>query len=355
MNFEVLKRRTAPALCSFLAASKLYKLATPIFGGMGSILNLHRVLPARTGPRITSVRALEVTPQWIDESIRFFSHLGIEIIDMDTLVAMLSGEIPSRRFVIYSFDDGYEDNVIHAYPVFRRNGAPFTVNVVASFPERQMIPWWMLLEDLILGNQKLRVVLHGEVLNFDCRNEVSRERAFYRLRSAILAGIQVDYMGTLRQVFVPYTVDIYKYSGIGMSWDQVRELSRDPLVTIGAHGVRHVPLAKLPADELMRELADSRTIIERQIGRPVDHFAFPYGSPGEAGTREFAAVEAVGYKTAVTTRPANIFAQHRRYLSCLPRNLVSGEREGRNVNLMNLWLSGTIPALENCLRRRIAG
>lgn len=352
MNIEALKRHFAPAVCNFLARSRLYKTAAPIFGGMGSILNFHHVLPPDTRQRVPSVRGLAVTPQWIENSIRFFRARGIEIISLDTMLDILQGRIAPRRFVVYTFDDGYEDNFTYGYPAFRRHNAPFTVYFISSFPDRQFIPWWLLLEDLILRNATLRFDWQGRMFSCNCSHEIGREAAFYELRSAVLESFRgPDPEGGLRALFAPFGIDIHTHSDIGMSWAQVRQLAADPLVTIGSHTVRHYPLAKISDQDLHYELAESRKSIEAKLQKEVRHFAFPYGSAGEATEREFAAIPVAGYETAVTTRPANIFAEHREHLHCLPRNLISGEREGRDPNLLNLWVSGTIPALENGFRR----
>jgi len=45
--------------------------------------------------------------------------------------------------------------------------------------------------------------------------------------------------------------------------------------TIGSHAVSHRPLAALPDDEVRRELAESRRVLEDAVGRPVVHFAVP--------------------------------------------------------------------------------
>ena len=62
-----------------------------------------------------------------------------------------------------------------------------------------------------------------------------------------------------------------------MSWDELRELAQDPLVTIGAHTKSHFALAKLPEADTRAEIADSVARIERELGRPCRHFSYPYG------------------------------------------------------------------------------
>jgi len=346
-----LKRRIARNTCGALVNARFDQLTRPFFGGIGHILNFHNVLPRSRRPRLSSVSALEVTPEWLEDSIGWYRANNVEIVSLDEMHAILSGEAPVREFVVYTFDDGFEDNYSYAWPVFRRCRAPFTVYLAAGFPDRNVIPWWKLIEDLTLASPDLRVAFNGRDLRFDCSTAPGRESAFYVLRSLILDSCGGDYEGTLRQIFEPNGIDVHRYNGAGMSWKQVRELSVDPLVTIGAHSVHHLPLSKLRTAEMESEIAMSRQRIEAQIGKPVDHFSFPFGSSAEAGSREFDAVKAAGYKSAVTTRAANIFPEHSGHLFCLPRNLISGEREGLNTEILRLWIGGVIPALENGFHR----
>jgi peptidoglycan/xylan/chitin deacetylase (PgdA/CDA1 family) len=62
-----------------------------------------------------------------------------------------------------------------------------------------------------------------------------------------------------------------------MSWEQIRECSRAG-VQIGCHTVSHPRLPDLKAEDIERELNQSRTDIEQQIGRPVEVFSYPYGA-----------------------------------------------------------------------------
>ncbi|MBN8507169.1 MAG: polysaccharide deacetylase family protein [Burkholderiales bacterium] len=94
---------------------------------------------------------------------------------------------------------------------------------------------------------------------------------------------------------------------------QLRELDREG-VTIGSHTVNHVRLAGLDGARLGAELVESRQQLEDILGKPVLHFAFPYGSRDASATR---AVREAGYESACTTRAglnrpgADPFALHR--------------------------------------------
>jgi len=81
-----------------------------------------------------------------------------------------------------------------------------------------------------------------------------------------------------------------------MTWSDVERL--DPsLITIGSHTMSHPILPTLDDATLARELADSRTVLERRLARPVELFCYPNGA-NDARVR--AAVARV-YRGAVTT------------------------------------------------------
>jgi len=73
--------------------------------------------------------------------------------------------------------------------------------------------------------------------------------------------------------------------------DELREISKHPLITIGAHGLWHRHFNLLSADEARIELVESRRLLEETIGKKVEFMAWPYGGctpelerlAGEAG------------------------------------------------------------------------
>jgi peptidoglycan/xylan/chitin deacetylase (PgdA/CDA1 family) len=78
-----------------------------------------------------------------------------------------------------------------------------------------------------------------------------------------------------------------------LSADELREMSRHPLITIGAHGLWHRHFNRISPDEARFELIESRRLLEETIEKKVDLMAWPYGEctpaleqlAGEAGYR----------------------------------------------------------------------
>ncbi len=66
-----------------------------------------------------------------------------------------------------------------------------------------------------------------------------------------------------------------------LSVDELLQISKHPLVTIGAHGLWHRHFTRLTLDEARFELTESRRLLGEMTGGPVDLMAWPYGECNE--------------------------------------------------------------------------
>lgn len=62
-----------------------------------------------------------------------------------------------------------------------------------------------------------------------------------------------------------------------LSEAELRDISKHPLVTIGAHGLWHRHFNRITPQEARFELTESRRLLEDATGAPVDLMAWPYG------------------------------------------------------------------------------
>jgi peptidoglycan/xylan/chitin deacetylase (PgdA/CDA1 family) len=83
-----------------------------------------------------------------------------------------------------------------------------------------------------------------------------------------------------------------------MSWDTARALAADGF-QCGAHTVTHPRLTGLDPAQCRAELEGARSRLQDELGRPIVHLAYPYGSFDQA-VRATAAE--AGYITACSTR-----------------------------------------------------
>lgn len=67
---------------------------------------------------------------------------------------------------------------------------------------------------------------------------------------------------------------------------------------IGSHTISHPKLSQLPAELSWREIADSRSELERALGVPVWSIAYPFGGTDAVSAREMQMAEQAGYDCA---------------------------------------------------------
>lgn len=90
---------------------------------------------------------------------------------------------------------------------------------------------------------------------------------------------------------------------------QLKEIALNELATIGSHGVTHDYFVKFSREKFLEELKKSKEFIEELIGKPVQLFAFPYGSYTTSGlcykhfVQEF-------YKYGFSTIPTDVTKRH---------------------------------------------
>lgn len=70
-----------------------------------------------------------------------------------------------------------------------------------------------------------------------------------------------------------------------MTWDQLTELDRSGLVTVGSQTVSHTSVTTLPPARVRVEFADSKRDLERHLGHAVAYLAYPNGSFDDSSAR----------------------------------------------------------------------
>jgi len=143
---------------------------------------------------------------------------------------LTNGEEISNNSVMITFDDGYEDNFLHAFPILREYGLKATFFIPTSYV--------------------------GATNKWD--------EGLGEIPSKLL------------------------------SWHQIRTMTRAGMA-FGSHSCTHSKLTNCTAQRLRHELSYSKKVLERQLGKPVKLFSFPYGA-SNAKTTQF--VKASGYVAA---------------------------------------------------------
>jgi peptidoglycan/xylan/chitin deacetylase (PgdA/CDA1 family) len=330
--------------------SGAHHVARQFLAGAGAILMFHRVRPD-PGGAFRPNGTLEITPQFLDEILTSLKAAGIDIISMDDVHRRLMSGERGSRFVALTFDDGYRDNLEYAWPVLKRHQAPWTVYVPSDYAEGRGELWWVALELAIRDHSHIEVTIDGIDHVIDCDTDEAKQAAFLTVYRHLRSSTNEDEVRhIMRELSFANGIDLGALCREAcMNWDELAFLAGDPLVTIGAHTVTHPILARLSGDRVRSELLDGARALAARLGRMPAHFAYPVGGADAAGPREFAAAAGAGFKTAVTTRPGVLFAEHAQHLTALPRISVNGAFQ--RMRYLDVLLSGAATALLNGFRR----
>lgn len=102
----------------------------------------------------------------------------------------------------------------------------------------------------------------------------------------------------------PYGLSDFYFVGDDrqLSWDEIKALSAKGW-SIQSHGNNHVKMTGIDIPTLAKEVTVSKQLIEQNLGKPVDSFAFPYGLYNKNVLDQ---LKAAGYKMAYSVHSGKL-------------------------------------------------
>jgi peptidoglycan/xylan/chitin deacetylase (PgdA/CDA1 family) len=289
------------------------------------VLGYHQVVDdvRNAGPSIPAMiittAMLEKQLDWVGRHYRFVSlgELGQRL---------ESGATEARPLAAVTFDDGYRDVYEHAFPLLRRKGIPGAVFVVTDFMGTDRVMMHdrvhLLATRIVAQPPAVRARLVERLEHLEpvrALGEVAGPRppGAFALMRALLESLPAAGLEQLVQELVE--AGGWKEQPAPalrvLDWDMVRTMHRGGF-TIGSHTSTHPLLTREEGERVRQELSGSRERLEREVGAPVRHFAYPDGRFDGAVV---GAVAQAGYRFAYTT------CRHRdagRPLLTVPRRLL---------------------------------
>lgn len=202
--------------------------------------------------------------------------------------------------VLVSFDDGFRDNLTEAAPVLNRHGVPAILFVATDLLQGRP-PWYDLVERLFWAGQASTLMqalasqglldsrMHlpsGAAAVVDALQALDGERfaaALHTLNGLPLAQALAQTLSA-RYLGAP---ELLEWAAAGLE--------------VGAHSCTHPRLTALTSAAVEWEMAESKRQLESLLGRPVLHFAYPFGRQGDFTADHARTAAQVGYAMAFTT------------------------------------------------------
>jgi peptidoglycan/xylan/chitin deacetylase (PgdA/CDA1 family) len=314
-------------------------------GGAGVILRFERVRPRQPG-RFQPLKSREITPRFLDRTIRALRRWKYDIVSLDEVCRRAVTLAERRRFVCLTFDGGYKDLIISAYPVLSKHGVPFTVYVPTAFPDGLGEAWWLALEQVIARERRISLVMDRREQRFDIAVPSDKYQLYALLEGWMRSLTPSDLSAAIRDLCERYSVDLAGLSReASMDWDDLAMLAADPSVTIGSATVNYPVLSNLKDPDALREMTMGRAVAQSAFHRDVRHFAYPFGDRAAFRRRHVAMAEEAGFSSAASAIPGIVEAEGRTSLHALPRIAWDGRQ--RSLRAMRVILSGvTFPPVK---------
>jgi peptidoglycan/xylan/chitin deacetylase (PgdA/CDA1 family) len=248
----------------------------------------------------TSCKMLEQHLDWIGKRYEFVS--------LDEIGAHYeSGGSFSRPVAAVTFDDGYRDVYLNAYPILKRKGIPAAVFVVTDIVGTNTPPLHdRLYAALVVGFDRWsnpartlseRLVRLNIALSVARKVRLANPDIFATMRALIdsLNRAEIESLTlSVESEFPDLSTPLDE--ALPLTWEMVKEMSEGGL-TIGSHTRSHALLTAEDDDGVLEEVRHSRDVLRDRLGVVPRHFAYP---DGRFNLRTAKAV-ATAYRFAYTT------------------------------------------------------
>lgn len=272
------------------------------------VLGYHRVVEDFDAAARTDMSSMLIGTAMFERHLdligRRFRFVGLDEVGE----AVRNGVAFNEPVAAVTFDDGYLDVFENAVPMLKRKGIPAAVFVVTDLVGRTA--WqahdklYHLVEKAFTLWSDPRPRLHAMLADLGLpASHILRERCATRSPlhtvSALLPNLSRHDTGRVMNrlewlvgngfVNVPQT----------MSWPVLKDMLRDGFI-VGSHTRTHVSLPMEPLDSAEDELAESKRILEQNLGTRIDHFAYP---GGQFSPSVVEVLDQCGYRYAYTACP----------------------------------------------------
>jgi len=288
------------------------------------------VIPSDKLSKVYSSPHIVVRQDTFEKQMRYISQ-NYTILPLEEFLECRShGKPLPLKTVIVTFDDGWRDNYIYAFPVLKKYSIPTTIFLTTRFIGKKRVFWQEKVRFLLARLQERFVNAPSEFSVFlselpqkgrDLFDGQSLEDAVVHMPDKLKyadENVRNDITLCLEHYLNRPRFPTQSHSFL--NWEELREMA-EFRVTFGSHGANHKILTLLSSKEITEELSESKLQIEKESGAKVTTFAYPDGSYNEFIINK---LRAYGYKAALTTKPGLNTTRTNTY--CLKRIDVSEDR-----------------------------
>ena len=257
------------------------------------VIIYHRVLPYK----IEDPTDNYILQEDFEKQISYLNK-NYEIVDINSIQLLNNNKKPK---IIITFDDGYYDNYLYAYPILKSHKISSIFFIPTYYIDNKKIIWDKLLSLILIfaNNHSKKLIirnLQNKIIFNKSYNYNFLKKDFWflinYLKKTNISFIENLLFDLIDQLDNPIFENKLDYC-IGKK--EIKELSTNNM-HIGSHANYHLSLRNYDDHNFCNEIIESKNKIETIIEKKCQYFSFPFGSKDDFTYNQINLLVNLGFK-----------------------------------------------------------
>jgi len=240
----------------------------------------------------------DIDQAYFSWQIRLMSQYLSPVLLNDGLIKLTTGQLPGGSIVV-TFDDGYRDNFIDAFPILKQYNVPATFYIASDFLNGGIMWNDVIIESIKLTSKK---TLDLSKLGFKQYSLSSKEEKIIAIED-IIKQVKYKQLHDRLQIVTELNqiCEVDLPDKLMMDDEHVIQLHQQG-IEIGGHTSHHPILSSEDDKVVIEELLAGKYYLETLLNTELSSFAYPNGKLNKDYKEKHAVmVKSAGFKSAVTT------------------------------------------------------
>lgn len=287
-----------------LESPPLTALANRVLPSWVTVFMVHRIAVPELGVR-------GISQDYLRDCLRYLQKQNFEFISIDdAIIRALQGRLEPKKYVAFSLDDGFFEQVAIGTKIFAEFDCPATCFLITDFIDGKFWPWDYQLMHIVrhTSPKTVSIDLAGKKHQLDF-GLPSSEAYLLKFLRQVAPHAAYEAVGTIAeavQLEMPMAppCDVQP-----TTWDDVRKAERLGM-RFGPHTTSHRILSSLDNAALKAEMSASAARINAECRNPSQVFCYPSGKAEEFDLRAIQIAEELGFLGALSAEPGFLDTRH---------------------------------------------
>lgn len=287
----------AQLLTKAASSQTLSRVAQRLLPEWVTIFMLHRL-------EVPEIGVSGIKPELLERCLEYLCENGYRFISLeDAVQRALAGTLEREKWVAFSLDDGFAEQVTLAGNIFAKFNCPSTCFLLTGFVDGQLWQWEHQINYLLgqTAEKSLTAQLAGGdyVFNLEIPKAHRPIIAAIRKLTPSTPYEVVNKIAASLEIHIP---TIPPENERPATWDEIRAMELKGML-FGPHTVTHRIVSGLSDEDQAKEIANSFIRIRQECANPSNIFCYPSGQQGQFDERMFDKLRSAGVTAAFSALP----------------------------------------------------